>query len=97
MGTIVAEQKQEYVMQDREARELYEMRQKAERDRISELNTAEQKGMEKGLLKGEQIGLKKGRLEGLQEGRLELSLELLALLDKGYTVENIRRELASRS
>ena len=80
MGTIVAEQKQDYVMQDMEARELYEMRQKAERDRISELNTAEQKGMEKGL----------------QKGRQELSLELLALLDRGYTGEDIRRELAGR-
>ena len=108
---MVAEQKQDYVMQDKEARELYEMRQKAERDRISELNTAEQKGMERGLQegeqiglqkgkqiglqKGEQIGLQKGRQEGLQESRQELSLELLALLNKKHTPEDLK-ELASR-
>ena len=88
MGAIVAEQ-----MQDKEARELYEMRQKAERDRISELNTAEQKGMEK----GRQEGLQEGEQMGLQKGRQEEHKELLALLDRGCTVEDIRQELAARS
>ena len=92
---MVAEQKQDYVMQDKEARELYEMRQKAERDRISELNTAEQKGMEKGLQEGRQEGLQEGEQMGLQKGRLELSLELLDLLNRNHTPEDIK-ELASR-
>ncbi|MCL2599858.1 MAG: Rpn family recombination-promoting nuclease/putative transposase [Treponema sp.] len=67
-----ADEKQEFVMQDEDARDYYERRQKAERDRISDLNGA--------------------RLEG----ELKLSRELLALLDKGYTAEDIRRELASK-
>jgi len=71
-----ASERQARVLQDAEARELYEMRQKAERDRRSELAFAEEKGM------------KKGRLEG--------QIELLDLLDKGYTAEDIRRKLESR-
>jgi len=72
----VADERQVFVMSDDEARELYEMRQKAEMDRRSEIAFA--------------VG------EGRQEGRQERDKELLAFLDKGYTVEDLRRELASR-
>jgi len=75
-----ASERQARVLQDAEARELYEMRQKAERDRRSELAFAEEKGMKKGM--------KKGWLEG--------QTELLDLLDKGYTAEDIRRKLESQ-
>ena len=43
-------------------------------------------------------GLEEGREEGLEEGREEgrekRDRELLAFLDKGYTMEDLRRELA---
>ena len=76
----VADEMQAFVMSDDEARELYEMRQKAEMDRRSEIAFAA----------GE------SRQEGERKGRQERDMELLALLDKGYTVEDLRRELASR-
>jgi len=41
-------------------------------------------------------GLNTARREGRLEGKQEGHMELLALLDKGYTAEDIRRELAGR-
>jgi len=55
-----ADERQAFVMQKREARELYEMRQKAERDRRSEIAFALEKGMAQGMEKGRRIGERKG-------------------------------------
>ena len=50
---MAASEKQQIVVQDEAARELYEMRQKVQWDWISGLNGARRKGFEKGQLKGE--------------------------------------------
>ena len=49
---MAASERQAHVMLDEQARELYEMRQKAEIDRASELSFATWKGMEMGEEKG---------------------------------------------
>ena len=98
MDALIAEadEKQEFVMQDEDARDYYDRRQKAEWDRVSDLNGTRLEGKLEGVKEGKLEGLQEGRLEGLQEGRLEERMELLALIDKGYTAEDIKRELAAR-
>ena len=59
---MAASERQEWVMQDAQARELYEMRQKAQMDRASELGFAAWKGRE----------------EGLEMGKMEIALSALA-------------------
>ena len=59
-------------MRDEDARDYYERRQKAEWDRISDLDGA--------------------RLDGRPEERKQL----LGLLNKGCTAEDIKRKLAGR-
>jgi len=54
-------------------------------DMETALEVREEEGFERGL------GV--GREEGREEGREKNRMELLALLDKGYTVEDLRREL----
>ena len=49
-------------------RELYEMRAKTLKDKISALNEAERKGLKKGRQEGIKEGLQKGIQEGLQKG-----------------------------
>ena len=49
-------------------RELYEMRAKTIKDKISALNEAERKGIKKGRQEGIKEGLQKGIQEGLQKG-----------------------------
>ena len=49
-------------------RELYEMRAKTLKDKISALNEAERKGIKKGRQEGFKEGLQKGIQEGLQKG-----------------------------
>ena len=49
-------------------RELYEMRSKTLKDKISALNEAERKGIKKGRQEGIKEGLQKGIQEGLQKG-----------------------------
>ena len=56
-------------------------------------------GMEAGVNRGRNEGRREGRNEGRQEGMgigvEKKRQELLALLDKGYTLEDLRRELTS--
>jgi len=59
-------------------RELIEAREKAERDEISRLHTAELKGKLEGRLEGKLEGKLEGRLEGKHEGKLEMARGLLA-------------------
>ena len=49
-------------------RELYEMRAKTLKDKLSALNEAERKGIKKGRQEGIKEGLQKGIQEGLQKG-----------------------------
>jgi predicted transposase/invertase (TIGR01784 family) len=74
-----AARRQSFVMQDDAARELYEMRQKAERDRRSELEFALEKGFlqgeEGGLQRGEEIGLQRGEKIGLRKGEKRNALQ----------------------
>ena len=49
-------------------RELYEMRAKTLKDKISALNEAERKGIKKGRQEGIKEGLQKGIQEGMQKG-----------------------------
>ena len=62
-------------------RELYEMRAKTLKDKISALNEAERKGIKKGMEKG----IKKGKEEGIKEGEknkaIEIAKSLLDVLD----------------
>ena len=53
---------------DSTQRELYDMRDNSLRDKISELNAAERKGIEKGK--------KEGRKEGIEEGRKEEKIKI---------------------
>ena len=58
---------------DSTQRELYDMRANSLRDKISELNAVERKGIEKGL--------KKGREEGKKEEKIAIAKNLLDILD----------------
>ena len=49
-------------------RELYEMRAKTLRDKISALNEAERKGIKKGREEGRKEGIEEGRKEGIEKG-----------------------------
>lgn len=58
-------------------REIYEMRAKTLRDKVSALNEAERKGIEKGMQKGIQKGIK----EGEKNKAIEIAKSLLDVLD----------------
>ena len=71
---------------DDKQRELYEMRSKILKDKVSALNEAERKGIEK------------GRKEGIQQEKIEIAKKLLDVLDDetislktGLTIEKIKQ------
>ena len=66
-------------------RELYEMRAKTLKDKISALNEAERKGIKKGMEKG----IKKGKEEGIKEGEKNKSIEIAKSLLDVLDVETI--------
>ena len=79
---------------DDKQRELYEMRSKILKDKISALNEAERKGIEK----GRKEGIEQGRKEGIVEGKLGIAKNLLDVLDDetislktGLTIEKIKK------
>jgi len=84
--------KQALVMSDDEARELYEMREKAERDRRSEIAFAVEKGERRGKRKGRKAGRQEGRKEGRKEGKQE-SMEQAArnALAEGVPIELVQK------
>ena len=69
------------VSNDDKQRELYEMRSKILRDKVSALNEAERKGIKEGIEKGMKEGMKKGIEKGIEEGKLEIVKNLLDVLD----------------
>ena len=67
---------------DKEQREIYEMRAKILKDKVSALNEAERKGIEKGI----------------QQGKIEIAKNLLDILDNktislktGLTIKEIQQ------
>jgi len=80
------------ISRDEVERAIFESREKNELDIQSEISYA----AEQGEKRGEERGLKKGRREGKQEGIQQEREKMLNLIAKGFTLEDIRRELASR-
>lgn len=77
-------------------RELYEMRAKTLKDKISALNEAERKGIKKGRQEGIKEGLQKGIQEGLhkgiQEGEKSKAIEIAkSLINIGLDKETISK------
>ena len=69
-------------------RELYEMRAKTLRDKISALNEAERKGIKK----GREEGRKEGRKEGIEEGEKNKAIEIAkSLINLGLDKEAISK------
>ena len=65
-------------------RELYEMRAKTLRDKISALNEAERKGIKKGR--------EEGRKEGIEEGEKNKAIEIAkSLINLGLDKESIAK------
>jgi len=73
------------ISKDERERAIQRSRRMAETDRVSDLLTAEARGELKGMAKGEL----RGRAEGLVEGELKGKAEIIALLKKGLTLEEI--------
>ena len=74
---------------DDKQRELYNMRANSLRDKISELDAAEKKGLERGI--------EEGLAKGMEEGKKEVAINLLDVLDNetislktGLSIEIIR-------
>ena len=69
-------------------RELYEMRAKTLKDKISALNEAERKGIKK----GRQEGIKEGLQKGIQEGEKSKAIEIAkSLINIGLDKESISK------
>jgi len=82
-----ANERMVYLSGDKEAMRAYEMRQMALSDYTSSINYAR----EEGFSEGREEGLSEGREEGRQEERQYL----LDMLDRGLSVEEIKRQLTS--
>ena len=73
-------------------RELYEMRAKTLRDKISALNEAERKGIKKGREEGRKEGREEGRKEGIEEGEKNKAIEIAkSLINLGLDKEAISK------
>lgn len=73
---------------DDSQRQLYEMRSKTLKDKISALNEAERKGIKKGMEKG----IKKGKEEGIKEGEKNKAIEIAkSMINIGLDKETIAK------
>ena len=77
------------ISNNKEQREIYEMRSKILKDKISALNEAERKGVEQGI--------KQGIEQGIKQGKIEVAENLLDVLDNetismktGLTIEEVQ-------
>ncbi|NMA63745.1 MAG: hypothetical protein GX964_06925 [Syntrophomonadaceae bacterium] len=82
------------INQDREARRLYEIREKARHDEMSLLNSAREEARAEGLTEGRAEGRAEGLSEGMAKGRTEGKLEAISavvntMLDRGIDVNDI--------
>ena len=69
------------ISNDKEQREIYEMRSKILKDKVSALNEVERKGIEQGIKQGMKQGIKQGMEEGKRQRTIELAKNLLDVLD----------------
>ena len=69
------------ISNDKEQREIYEMRSKILKDKVSALNEAERKGIEQGIKQGMKQGMKQGVEKGIKEGKIIVAKNLLDVLD----------------
>jgi predicted transposase/invertase (TIGR01784 family) len=88
----------DYVTSDPQMRELIRIREDGLHDYISDVNSAERKGIEEGIAIGKEEGIEEGiaigeergiaigKEEGITEGKRETALNLLSM---GLTVEQI--------
>jgi len=65
-------------------------------DQDTALEVRWEEGLEEGLERGMEEGLEKGMERGLERGMEERDRYLLALIEQGYTVEDLKRELSAR-
>jgi len=77
------------VSKDERERALFRSRRMFETDRVSDLLTAEARGEIKGMEKGKA----EGREEGREEGKAEGKAEIIALLKKGLSLEEIEKTI----
>lgn len=73
---------------DENMRRLAEIREKALHDEASAINSAEERGMAKGIVKG----IEEGRAAGIEEG-IELTKRAFRISMQGYSVKQIADEL----
>ena len=64
------------------------MIEKAEKDKLSAIETAREKGLTEGLEKGLERGLKKGKEEGEHDAKIETAQNLLSM---GLSVNQISK------
>ncbi len=73
-------------------RELYEMRAKTLRDKVSALNEAERKGIKKGREEGRKEGIEEGIKEGIEKGEKNKAIEIAkSLINLGLDKESIAK------
>ena len=73
-------------------RELYEMRAKTLRDKISALNEAERNGIKKGREEGRKEGIEEGIKEGIEKGEKNKAIEIAkSLINLGLDKESIAK------
>jgi len=95
-----ANERLEFVTKDKDFLRNYHLREMAMSDITSGIDTALEKGRNEGRIEGRIEGRNEGRIEGRNEGRIEgLNNglvrgrdEVLELLDKGWTLEEIKRK-----
>ena len=78
------------ISNDKEQREIYEMRSKILKDKVSALNEAERKGIEKGIKQGIEKGIKQRTVE-LAENLLDVLDNETISLKTGLTVDEIEQ------
>ena len=79
----------EFISSDKEARELYEAREKELRDKIGQIMFAKEEGFNEGIEKGIQKGIKKGIEQGQHNEKIKIAHNLLK---NGVSVEMIVEE-----
>ena len=84
-----ADSRMMHITQDEEEMLAYERYFKAECDKTSEMNFA----ISKGKAEGEAIGMVKGEAIGIAKGEAKGKAEIIALLKKGVSLEEIEKLL----
>ena len=80
----IRQAKDELIRMSNDDTQLYEMRAKTLKDKISALNEAERKGMQKGM--------QKGIKEGMQKGEKKKALEIAkSMIDMGLDKKTISK------